>query len=118
HRRASLERGVRTGAPGNGAAISAMVEAMSPAAYIAGGQAVLSMDLRASLAGINTPVLVIVGERDTATPPVMGEQAAQQIAGSRLARLETAHLSNIEQPAAFNQLVSEFLARSDATALT
>lgn len=96
--------------PGTTRTIRDMIEAMSPQGYIAGGRAVLGMDLRARLAEIQRPALVIVGALDTATPPMMGERLAAAVPGARLARLEAAHLSNIERATEFNQLVSDFLA--------
>ena len=68
-------------------------------------------DSTPTLATINVPTLVIVGDEDTLTP--VGEARALHagIAGSRLEILAQAgHLSNLERPAAFNTVVTEFLA--------
>jgi 3-oxoadipate enol-lactonase len=97
--------------PGMTAKMLAMVAGIPPAGYIAAAKAVRDMDLRASLASIKTPVLVIAGARDPATPPPMGEAIAEAISGARLAILDAAHLSNIEQPGEFNQLITSFLAQ-------
>jgi 3-oxoadipate enol-lactonase len=78
--------------------------------YIAAAKAVRDMDLRPDLARIRIPVLVIAGARDPATPPVMAEAIAGGIAKARLAILDTAHLSNIENPREFNTLLANFLA--------
>jgi 3-oxoadipate enol-lactonase len=90
----------------------AMVAGIPPAGYIAAAKAVRDMDLRASLASIATPVLVIAGAHDPATPTAMAEAIAQDIPNARLAILDALHLSNIEQPAEFSKLVTNFLARS------
>lgn len=86
-----------------------MVGSMSPTGYIAGGHAVLDMDLRATLSDIALPVLVIAGAQDTSTPVRMGEVIAQSVAGARIAVLEAAHLSNVERVVEFNRLLVDFL---------
>jgi 3-oxoadipate enol-lactonase len=67
------------------------------------------MDQRESVARISTPVLVISGAQDPATPPAAGRYLAATIPGARYVELDAAHLSNIEQTAAFNQAVLQFL---------
>jgi 3-oxoadipate enol-lactonase len=63
------------------------------------------------LATIDVPTLIVVGEEDVLTPPKDAEALQAAIAGSRLEILQQAgHLSNVERPAAFNTVVSEFLA--------
>ena len=64
----------------------------------------------AKLAEIKVPTLVICGDEDKLTPPAVSQDMANTIPGARLAILEAAgHLSNIEQPAAFNTVLREFL---------
>ncbi len=63
---------------------------------------------------ITCPTQIIVGELDLATPPSDARLMVEQIPGARLAVIpEAAHLSNIEQPEAFNRIVSSFV--SDLT---
>jgi pimeloyl-ACP methyl ester carboxylesterase len=58
-----------------------------------------------------SPDLVVVGDEDRLTPPAMARSIADAIPGARLAVIPAAgHLSNIEQPAAFNAAVLGFLA--------
>jgi pimeloyl-ACP methyl ester carboxylesterase len=60
---------------------------------------------------VKVPTLVVVGDDDRLTPPAMAKSIADAIPGARLAIIPTAgHLSNIEQPAAFNAAVLDFLA--------
>jgi 3-oxoadipate enol-lactonase len=92
------------------ARLLAMVAGIPPVGYIAAAKAVRDMDLRPDLARIRIPVLVIAGARDPATPPAMAEAIAGGIANARLAILDTAHLSNIENPREFNTLLANFLA--------
>ena len=62
------------------------------------------------LAYIACPTLVIVGEQDALTPPTVAHDYAAQIPGAQFATISLAgHLSNLEQPEAFLQAVSQFL---------
>jgi 3-oxoadipate enol-lactonase len=67
------------------------------------------MDQREAIKTVTVPTLVVIGERDPATPPERGREIHGLIPGSRLAALDAAHLSNIEQTAAFNRTVIDFL---------
>ncbi|MGH7236111.1 MAG: alpha/beta fold hydrolase, partial [Nitrospiraceae bacterium] len=59
---------------------------------------------------ITCPTLVIVGEQDTGTPPTDARLMAENIPGARLEIIPHAgHLSNLEQPEAFNDAVRSFL---------
>jgi pimeloyl-ACP methyl ester carboxylesterase len=56
------------------------------------------------------PALVIVGEEDQLTPVAEAEQLAGVLPGARLVRIPAAgHLSAMEDPAAFNAAVREFV---------
>jgi pimeloyl-ACP methyl ester carboxylesterase len=67
-------------------------------------------DSTPTLATIDVPTLIIVGEEDTLTPPQEARALHALIAGSRLEILDGAgHVSNVERPAAFNHVMSEFL---------
>jgi 3-oxoadipate enol-lactonase len=59
---------------------------------------------------ITAPVHIVVGEEDTLTPPTMSIEMVHRIVGARMTVIEAAgHLSNIEQPEAFNRAVLGFL---------
>jgi 3-oxoadipate enol-lactonase len=59
---------------------------------------------------IAAPTHVVVGEQDTLTPPAISREMARRIPSSHLTIIEGAgHLSNIEQPEAFNRAVLDFL---------
>lgn len=61
------------------------------------------------LGSITCPVHIIAGELDQATPPADAKLMADRIAGSRVTIIPQAgHLSNLEQPDAFNRVVREF----------
>jgi len=67
-------------------------------------------DSTPTCATIDVPTLVVVGEEDVVTPPKEARALHRAIAGSRIEVLRQAgHLSNVERPAAFNTVVSEFL---------
>ena len=68
-------------------------------------------DSTETCATIDVPTLVVVGDEDVPTPVKEARTLASLIAGSRLEILtQSGHLSNVERPAAFNTVVSEFLA--------
>ncbi|MBS0533482.1 MAG: 3-oxoadipate enol-lactonase [Proteobacteria bacterium] len=79
------------------------------AGYVACCQAIRDMDFRTSNQSITTPTLVIVGAQDAATPPAQGEAIARQIKGAKVFSIDAAHISNVEQPAAFTKAVLDFL---------
>jgi 3-oxoadipate enol-lactonase / 4-carboxymuconolactone decarboxylase len=90
----------------------------SPTGYAGCCAAIRDMDQRALLANIQTPTLIIVGERDVSTPwDGHGEVLAQSIAGSCVRHLPTAHLSAVEAPRAFTAALSEFLLPAPADTL-
>ena len=67
-------------------------------------------DSTPTLATIDVPTLIIVGEEDVLTPPKEARAMHERIPSSRLEILACAgHVSNVERPAAFNHVVSEFL---------
>ena len=67
-------------------------------------------DSTATLATITVPTLFIAGEEDVITPPKEARAMRDAVLGSRLEILaRVGHLSNLEAPAAFNVVLSEFL---------
>jgi 3-oxoadipate enol-lactonase len=102
-------KGFRERAPQAIARMKEMFLASNRDGYVACVEAIRDMDFRASNPGVTTPTLVIVGKHDPATPPSAGEAIASQIKGAKLASLDAAHISNVEQPAAFTKAVLDFL---------
>jgi 3-oxoadipate enol-lactonase len=79
--------------------------------YIACCDAIRNLDYTAQLPRIAAPTLVIAGGKDVGTPVSMSAAIAGAIPGARLAVIPgAAHLSAVEDPAAFNPLVAGFLA--------
>ncbi|HEU0200852.1 MAG TPA: alpha/beta fold hydrolase [Burkholderiaceae bacterium] len=90
--------------------IGMLIRATPINGYIGCAHAVMRLNLTARLQTISCPVLVIVGEDDTGTPPIMAEEIVRTIPGARLERIqEAAHLSNIEQAGRFNAVLGDFL---------
>jgi 3-oxoadipate enol-lactonase len=80
------------------------------AGYVGCCHAIPKIDVTARLKEIKCPALVICGENDPGTPPAMAREIHENLPGSRLVLIpQAAHLSNIEQPEAFNRALGEFL---------
>ena len=95
------------------AAMRAMLAA-APVDGIAGAlEAMMARpDSTPTLAAITVPTLIVVGDEDVLTPPEESRAMHAAIAGSRLEVIPHAgHVSNVERPAAFNRVVSDFVAR-------
>jgi pimeloyl-ACP methyl ester carboxylesterase len=59
---------------------------------------------------LRCPTLIIAGDEDVLTPPALSEEMHRAIAGSTLVVVPRAgHLSNLEQPEAFNSALARFL---------
>lgn len=99
----------RAKAPATIDRIRAMVRRTSVDGYVGCCEAIRDMDQRESIRSIRNPVLVIVGANDPSTPPEAGRAIHAAIPGSMITVLDAAHLSNVEQPAAFEEAVARFL---------
>jgi 3-oxoadipate enol-lactonase len=108
-----LSEGFRQSHPGVVQQFGETLEAINPAGYIGACAALREADLRGVVSAIRVPSLIIAGELDEATPVSQAQELQAAIAGSELVVLrEVAHLSNVEQPAAFTHTVRSFLVRS------
>lgn len=88
----------------------AILRATDSTGYTACCAAVRDADLRPLVAGIRAPTRVIGSSLDESTPPAQAEALHAAIPGSELLLLEgVAHLTNIEQPATFSNLLRNFL---------
>ena len=93
--------------------IRQMILTTKPQGYAGCCAAIRDMDQRDHIDAIHLPALVVIGAHDPATPPDHGELIASAIDGARTVTLDAAHLSNIEQPDAFNTAVFGFLAGTE-----
>lgn len=92
------------------ARIAEGIRRTSVAGYVGCSQGIARIHTYPRLGEIRCPVLVIVGEQDPTTPVAMARDIHEAIAGSRLAIIPgAAHISNIEQPRAFDEALSGFL---------
>ncbi|GHO84630.1 alpha/beta fold hydrolase [Dictyobacter formicarum] len=88
-----------------------MITAANPLGIAAASRGMaLRSDATDLLSTINCPTLVLVGEYDALTPPSEAREYAGQIAGARFGVIPHAgHLSNLEQPEAFQMVLQDFL---------
>ncbi len=91
------------------AKMKAMLLASPVEGYLAACEALSTLDQRALLPEIKSPVLVIAGKQDNATPVAAGEFIRANIPGASMTLLDAAHISNVEQSHAFTEAVVGFL---------
>jgi len=69
-------------------------------------------DATGLLREVRVPTLFVVGEEDGVSPPAEMQEMHEQVPGSSFVKVPRAgHLSNLEDPAAFNASLREFLTR-------
>lgn len=100
------------------ATVLAMARRMSDDGAIGALTAAMARpDSSDTLGTITVPTMFVVGDEDTIAPRAESEKMQARVPGSRLEVIRGAgHLSNLERPAAFNALVSEWAARVCDTA--
>lgn len=92
------------------AKVAAMIRSTPVPGYVGCSHAIPKINVTARLAEIRCPSVVIVGKDDPGTPVAMAEEIHQALPGSELVIIPAAaHLSNLEQPDAFNQALAKFL---------
>jgi 3-oxoadipate enol-lactonase len=95
------------------AMVREMIEATCPTGYEGAARLLQSLDLLEHLPKIACPVLYITGEHDPAAPVAVMQAMADRTPGASLTILpDAAHLSNMEQPAAFDRAIGGFLSLS------
>lgn len=80
--------------------------ATSATGYAGCCAALRDTDLTRDVNRIENPTLVITGLRDVSTTPAQMRNLAGAIAGSHVAELDAAHLSNVELPEEFSRQVA------------
>ena len=88
-----------------------MLLGCSPHGYAGCAAALRDADLRADLARIDAPALIIVGAFDPVTTVADGQTLAAGIRAARTVTLPAAHFSNLEQPEHFTAEATDFLER-------
>lgn len=95
-------RGVRS--------IRGMILSTPVSGFIGCSEAIRQLDFMERLGDIRLPTLIIVGEQDPGTPVANSEAIHNRIKDSRLEIISSAaHLCNVEQAKAFNQILLGFL---------
>jgi 3-oxoadipate enol-lactonase len=85
-------------------------KALRQPSYLKTLEASVTQDRAAAIERIRAPTLVITSDEDKVYPPSIARNMAKRIPGARLAVISGAgHLSNLEQPGQFNQVVLRFL---------
>jgi len=87
-----------------------MIEACPVEGYLGCCAALRDEDLREALASVRCPVMAIAGRHDRATAPELLHFVHERLPQSRLVTLDAAHISNVEQDAAFTAALATFLA--------
>jgi 3-oxoadipate enol-lactonase len=88
------------------------VAATSVAGYCGAVAALSNFDFTAELPRLRVPALVLYGEEDRATSHEENQRLASLIPGGRFVAFPGArHLPNVEGPARFNKILTEWLAR-------
>lgn len=111
----TLERwftaGYRASNPGPVAAIGELIRSTPVDGYVGCSHGISHLDVLDRIGSITCPVLVIVGAEDAGTPVAWHEAIHAAIPHSKYVVLQdAAHLSNIEQAAAFDAALMPFLA--------
>ena len=92
------------------AKVAAMIRSTPVPGYVGCCNAIPKINLTDKLGEIRCPTVVIVGKDDAGTPVSMAQDIHQAIPGSELVVIDSAaHLSNLEQPEAFNRALAAFL---------
>jgi 3-oxoadipate enol-lactonase len=93
------------------AMMRAMLESASVDSIVGASEAMMNRpDATSVLSTIDVPTLIIVGEEDVLTPPKESRAMHVAIPASRLEVIPAAgHVSNVERPAAFNHVLTEFI---------
>lgn len=91
-------------------AFIAELERIDPVGYAGCCLAIADMDLRADLASIKAPTLVLSGSDDPATPPEHGAAIAARIEGARHVVVKDAsHLATVSSPTEVTQSLLDHL---------
>lgn len=86
------------------------IAGIAPEGYAACCDALAQADLRADIARITVPTLLIVGVADPVTTVADARAMQAAIPGAQLVQLPASHLSNLESPAEFDAALAAFVA--------
>jgi 3-oxoadipate enol-lactonase len=88
--------------------IADIIAATPVAGYVGCGRAIMGLNTTGRLKEIRMPVLAITGAEDPSAPGT--KYLGENIPGAKLVVIpNAAHIANVEQPAAFNRALADFL---------
>lgn len=91
-------------------ALRQAIAGMTVEAYTASAEACFRSDVEDQLSKIAVPALVLIGEEDVKTPIDLSRKITAKIPDAELRIVPRGrHLSNVDEPESFNQLVFAFL---------
>lgn len=90
--------------------LSDTLAAGSSEGYASCCEALSTADTREQLKDIKVPVTILAGEQDPITTVSDSQYMVDNITNAALATIDASHISNIEQPQVFNQLIRKHLA--------
>jgi 3-oxoadipate enol-lactonase len=91
--------------------LRAMLLRTAPEGYAGAAEAIAAADLAPTTRVLDVPTLVLVGDRDEATPLASAEALREAISGARLETIASAaHIPTLEQPASVTGAMLLFLA--------
>jgi 3-oxoadipate enol-lactonase len=97
--------------------VAGMICGTSVAGYAGCAEALKRIDCEPRLPAIRCPALFLTGEKDPSAPPDLVGHWRSLVKGSGLSIIpDAAHITNIEQPDAFNAALYEFLRMAGAHA--
>jgi 3-oxoadipate enol-lactonase len=92
------------------ASLRAMLLGTDPKGYAGAAEAIAVADLTEATRELRLPALVLVGDRDEATPPAAAEALRAAIPGARLGLIAgAAHIPTLEQPRRVTEALLGFL---------
>lgn len=90
--------------------LRAMLLRTAPEGYAAAADAIAAADLTTTTRGLRVPALVLVGDRDEATPLASAAALRDAIPGARLEVIaDAAHIPTLERPDAVTNAILHFL---------
>jgi 3-oxoadipate enol-lactonase len=91
-----------------------MLLRVDPVGYVQTCRALSKADLRAGLASLNLPVLLLAGSEDQSTPPALVAETAALIRDADLIELQgSGHIPAIDAPQATARAIAAFLERAN-----
>ena len=81
----------------------------SPEGYASCCEALAKADVREQLKNITVPMLVVAGQKDPVTTVADAQYIINNVRTSSLFEINASHISNLEQPKAFNMILDTFL---------